>query len=137
MTQTLDLYLDAFPCTIVLPRSPLQSITSITYVDNDGITQTLDASQYLVDTVSRPPRIVPAYGKSWPTPRVQINAVKVRFVCGHTDVASVSADIKAWMLLSIGTAFANRETLKEGGSVEMPHVDQLVAANRVHSFVSY
>jgi hypothetical protein len=61
----------------------------------------------------------------------------VRFVCGHADVASVPAEIKAWMLLSIGTAFANRETLKEGSSVEMPHVDRLVAANRVHNFISY
>lgn len=139
MTQTLDLYLDAFPAAeIVLPRSPLQSVTSITYTDTDGATQTLAASEYLVDTASAPPRIVPAYGKSWPSTRQQINAVKVRFVCGHTDAASVPADVKAWMLLSIGTAYEHRESIATGEDfVEMPHIDRLVAANRVHNFTSY
>jgi len=139
MTQTLDLYLDAFPAAeIILPRSPLQSVTSITYTDTDGATQTLAASEYLVDTASAPPRIVPAYGKSWPSTRQQINAVKVRFVCGHTDAASVPADVKAWMLLSIGTAYEHRESIATGEDfVEMPHIDRLVAANRVHNFTSY
>lgn len=139
MTQTLDLYLDAFPAAeIVLPRSPLQSVTSITYTDTDGATQTLAASEYQVDTASAPPRIVPAYGKSWPSTRQQINAVKVRFVCGHTDAASVPADVKAWMLLSIGTAYEHRESIATGEDfVEMPHIDRLVAANRVHNFTSY
>lgn len=139
MTQTLDLYLDAFPAAeIILPRSPLQSVTSITYTDTDGATQTLAASEYLVDTASAPPRIVPAYGKSWPSTRQQLNAVKVRFVCGHTDTASVPADVKAWMLLSIGTAYEHRESIATGEDfVEMPHIDRLVAANRVHNFTSY
>ena len=139
MTQTLDLYLDAFPAAeIILPRSPLQSVTSITYTDTDGATQTLAASEYQVDTASAPPRIVPAYGKSWPSTRQQINAVKVRFVCGHTDAASVPADVKAWMLLSIGTAYEHRESIATGEDfVEMPHIDRLVAANRVHNFTSY
>lgn len=139
MTQTLDLYLDAFPAAeIVLPRSPLQSVTSITYTDTDGATQTLAASEYQVDTASAPPRIVPAYGKSWPSTRQQLNAVKVRFVCGHTDAASVPADVKAWMLLSIGTAYEHRESIATGEDfVEMPHIDRLVAANRVHNFTSY
>lgn len=139
MTQTLDLYLDAFPAAeIVLPRSPLQSVTSITYTDTDGATQTLAASEYQVDTASAPPRIVPAYGKSWPSTRQQINAVKVRFVCGHTDAASVPADVKAWMLLSIGAAYEHRESIATGEDfVEMPHIDRLVAANRVHNFTSY
>lgn len=139
MTQTLDLYLDAFPAAeIILPRSPLQSVTSITYTDTDGATQTLTASEYLVDTASAPPRIVPAYGKSWPSTRQQLNAVQVRFVCGHTDAASVPADVKAWMLLSIGTAYEHRESIATGEDfVEMPHIDRLVAANRVHNFTSY
>ena len=139
MTQTLDLYLDAFPCAeIVLPRSPLQSVTSITYTDTDGATQTLAASEYQVDTASAPPRIAPAYGKSWPSTRQQLNAVQVRFVCGHTAAASVPADIKAWMLLSIGAAYEHRESIATGDAfVEMPHIDRLVAASRVHNFTSY
>lgn len=105
ITQTLDLYLDEFPDyderdeTIYLP--PIQSVTAITYVDTDGATQTLAADQYLVDAVSQPARIVPAYGCSWPAIREQANAVKVRFVAGYGAASAVPACVKQWMLVKI------------------------------------
>lgn len=139
MTQTLDLYMDAFPCsgTIHL-RGPLQSVTEVTYVDQGGVEQTLPEADYQVDPYSMPPCIVPAYGKSWPATRPQRNAVKVRFIAGHTSASAVPAEIKAWMLLSIGALFENRESINVGNIVnEMPYVDALVATNRVHNFVSY
>ena len=47
---TFTLKMDAFPTEIRPPRSPLSSVSSITYVDTDGATQTLSASVYSVDT---------------------------------------------------------------------------------------
>lgn len=138
-TQTLDLTIDAFPCgDIILPRSPLQSVTAITYIDSSGATQTLAADQYQVDAASQPPRIAPAYGLVWPTTRTQLNAVKVRFVAGYTSAALVPADLKAWMLLFIAAMFENRASISVGAPVvDIPYVDQLVAANRIYNFVSY
>jgi len=46
ITQTVDAYFDAFPPCFYLP--PLQSITSITYIDSNGDSQTLDSSLYRV-----------------------------------------------------------------------------------------
>lgn len=115
ITQTLDAYFDAFPAidygrsesrtpdyygdAINLP--PLQSVTAITYVDTDGTTQTLAADLYTVDANSRPARIAPAYGQSWPSTRDQPNAVKVRFVAGYGVAAAVPQCVKAWMLEKI------------------------------------
>lgn len=48
ITQTLELYLDSFPGTggeIFLP-GPVQSITSVKYIDADGTEQTMDSADY-------------------------------------------------------------------------------------------
>lgn len=68
---------------IRLPNPPLQSVTSITYLDGGGVEQTLDSSLYVVDTVSAPGRIDRAYSATWPLVRSELNAIKVTYVCGH------------------------------------------------------
>lgn len=118
ITQTWELALDTFPGTlgaIKLPLPPLQSVTSITYIDTDGTLQTLDPALYKVDDSSEPARIVPAYGKTWPATRDEIAAVKVRFVCGYGDTAeSVPMCVRQWLLLNVADYFENRETVQVG-----------------------
>lgn len=67
ITQTWKLYLNAFDNAIEIPRAPLQSVTSITYVDTAGATQTVAASVYTVDTDSVPGRVLLAPDQLWPT----------------------------------------------------------------------
>lgn len=142
VTQTLDLYLDAFPVwpnerfgdrCIRMP--PLQSVASITYLDTDGATQTLSADQYLVDAKSQPARIAPAYGCSWPSTREQNNAVTVRFVAGYGAAANVPGCIKNWMLMRIKTLWDNRGQIVVGtnGLAQIPpsFVDSLLDSERV------
>src|SRR5205085_7972655 len=86
VTQTWDLKLDGFPCDAIrVPRPPLQSVTSITYLDSGGSLQTLNPSTYLVLDSTTPPasgpahtppligRIESAYGLTWPSTRYQSN----------------------------------------------------------------
>jgi len=138
VTQTLDAYFDAFPCgersEILLP--PLQSVTSITYVDIDGATQTLAADQYQVDAKSQPARIKPAYGLTWPSTREQDNAVIVRFVAGYGPAAAVPACIKQWMLMRIATMYEKTDGVITGTIVQemsYPHVDGLLDSERVRA----
>lgn len=134
ITQTLDGYLDAFPLEIKL--MPLQSVTSITYVDTDGNTQTLAADQYLVDAVSQPARISRAYNVDWPDTRVQNNAVKIRFVAGYGVPSAVPQCIKSWMKIRIATIFANPQQIiiGPGGKIEIEaaFIDSLLDSERVH-----
>ncbi len=134
ITQTLDAYLDQFPCDeIRLP--PLQSVTSITYTDTAGETQTLAADQYRVDAVSEPARITPAYGTRWPVTLEQTHAVIIRFVAGYGAAAAVPETIKHWMLLRIQTLWENRDQIVIGtsGMVELPpaFIDGLLDDERV------
>lgn len=109
ITQTVDAYFDDFVSNRTIYLPPLASVTSIKYIDTDGVEQTLSASNYLVDAVSRPAQIEEAYGMSWPSVRSQRNAVVVRFVAGYGDAATdVPACIKDWMLFHINTMWETR-----------------------------
>lgn len=112
--QTWALVLDAFPTwEIVVPRPPLRSVTSITYLDEDGVEQTLQGSPlgYTVSTPSGPyakyGRIRPAYGETWPATRAQQGAVTVTFEAGY-DVDGVPEDILQGMLLTVGEFYKQR-----------------------------
>ncbi len=108
--QTIELYLDAFPPgEISLPMPPLASVTSLSYKNCNGVTTTLTANtDYLVDADSPTGRIVPAYGKAWPsfTPW-PVNPIKVVYVAG---TATAPRPIVQAMLLMIGHMYANRES---------------------------
>lgn len=134
ITQTIDRYLDAFPAEwINLP--PLQSVTSITYIDENGDEQTLAADQYQVDSISKPAGIAPAFGLSWPTARAQSNAVKIRFIAGYGDASAVPACIKQWIMLRVKEAYDNRQAVAVGSIqlVQFPYsfVDGLLDPERV------
>lgn len=102
ITQTWDLVLDCFPWfEIEIPNAPLQSVSSVSYVDTAGNTQVMNVADYQVDVKGNPGRISPAYGKVWPTSRTQMNAVEIRFVCGYGLAAVVPYPIKAALLLLI------------------------------------
>lgn len=136
ITQTWDLTLDSFPAEIVVPFPKLQSVTSITYVDSNGASQTLLTTEYTVDTKSEPGRVVEAYDKAWPSTRDVINAVTVRFVAGYGLAAAVPSSIKQGMLMHIGHMYANRESVNIGNiSSEIPMTTEyLYMPHRVYRF---
>ena len=116
ITQTWELLLDTFPTNeIRVPLPPLQSVTFVKYVDEDGVTQTISASDYEVDLASEPGWIIPVIDVDWPTPMQTINAVTVRFVCGYGNATTdVPEAIRAGMLLLIGHWYAQREAVVVG-----------------------
>jgi uncharacterized phiE125 gp8 family phage protein len=122
VTQTIDWILDAFPLeTLVLPRAPVASVTSIKHLDADGVEQTLDASKYRFAAGSNPPRrpgrITPAYNESWPTTRLVVDAVTVRLVVGYGAAAAVPGDIKLAILQLLGHWYENREATIAGAPI--------------------
>jgi hypothetical protein len=123
---------------IWIPRPPLQSIVSITYYDENGVQQTLDPTQYIVDTYSKPARVLPAPNVTWPATQTRMNCVEVTFRCGYADAAAnVPEGIRNWMLMRVGAAYENREEIVVGSrlvSIDLPFVDALLDEFR---FVRY
>jgi hypothetical protein len=121
---------------IELPLARLQSVDYVRYLDANGVLQTLDPTQYIVDAVSEPGVIAPAYATYWPESQSVPNAVRIGFTAGYGDASKVPAGIKSWMLMRIGALYENREEVAVGQRVvvlEIPFVDRLLDPYRIAS----
>ncbi len=93
-----------------LRRGPVQSIASITYVDLDGITQTVDAADYALNNSADPATVQPGYLLLWPQQvRYVPNAVRINFVAGYGEPDDVPDTYKQAILLTVGSWYAGRE----------------------------
>jgi len=114
MTQTWVLNLDRFPPDeIQIPKQPLASITSVSYVDFAGDSQTLvTGTDFTPDFTSQPGRIIPAFNKTWPSTRGHIDDVTIVFVAGYgTGVpagSTVPQRIKHAIKLMVADWYWNR-----------------------------
>ena len=109
----------------LLPR-PVQSCI-VRYVDDAGETVELDEELYQLATVGRP-RLVPAYGYTWPIARRQPEAVTIDLVCGFGPTAD---DVPDWAKQAIRFLashwYENRESVISGTIVaEIPQTLQLM-----------
>lgn len=89
------MYLDSFPPVIHLTPLPLDSITSVAYLDSTGASQTLTAvTDYRISNASDgfPPRLTPAYGTSWPSTYDVTDAVTIVYKVGYGAAASSVPD---------------------------------------------
>lgn len=89
--QTWRLLLPDWPPNrIIIPLPPLISVTAITYLDSDGVEQTLDSSLYrVVNNGVMRSYVVRIDGASFPNVQVeQCDAVRVLFDAGYRSEAS-------------------------------------------------
>lgn len=139
LTQTWRLTLDYFPRwrnphgnKIILPLPPLQGISSVKYIDENGTQQTMDGAAYTVVTGSTPGYIIPAYNTSWPGTRRDGAAVEIEYVCGYGEAADIPPDIKQYLKMRIGDFYNSRETVIIGTTpTPLPWVDAMLANKRV------
>lgn len=135
-TQTWAVVMDSWPFSdvIYLPKAPLQAIDSITYYDTEDATVILADTEYEVDAISEPGRIVLAVGKSWPCTNLrQSNGVEIRYTAGYGVADDVPQEIKQAMLLLIGQWYEIREPIITSGAVNiLPFtIDALITPYRV------
>lgn len=131
ITQTFDWTMDAFPTSGALdfPRWPVQSVTSISYIDADGAPQTWAAEDYQVDTKSKPARLTFAFGGAWPSAQAIYNAVTIRFVAGYGDEPE---DIPESLRTAIKVLVANWTENREGSPSRLPvQVRSMIAKHRL------
>lgn len=127
------LTLDSFPEAIQLASPPIIAVQSVVYLDLAGVQQTLNPADYLLDRASQPGFLVPAYDKTWPDTREQINAVTVSFTAGYgATAADVPKPLRQWMLLAIGDMYGNRNATSDKPSVSRSFADALLDPYKVY-----
>ena len=106
-----------------LTHGPLASVTSITYLDEDGASQTWSSSNYEVDTKPNPGVIWLAYDASWPTVRDTQNAVTITYVVGYSATSNDRRYrlARQAMLMLIAHWYQNREAIAPGNMKAIEH----------------
>lgn len=134
MSQTWNLYLDCFPSYIDLMTSNPRSlvVNNIKYLDTDNVSQTLAASNYVVDDKIKPSRVYKSVDGSFPDTYESPNAVTVEFTLGYSLTSEVPEAIKQAILLFVGSMYENRMSVSDRSYKEVPQtVEFLLEPYRV------
>lgn len=113
-----------------LPRPPLQSVTSVKYLDTDGAEQTWSSANYRVRTPQEQPGTVEILGTVSPpaTYAWQDYPITVRFVAGWAAARDVPGTLKQAILLLAGHWDLNREAVGTAGGEVALAVQSLLEA---------
>jgi uncharacterized phiE125 gp8 family phage protein len=116
-----------FPMNPIAAQASPESIT-ITYVDTNGVSQSLASTQFIVANRLHGSYIVPAYGVTWPDVRWQPDAITLRFVAG--DSSTVPADLKQAVMILAAQFYEERDT----GATASAVVEALISPHRKVTF---
>jgi uncharacterized phiE125 gp8 family phage protein len=153
ITQEFEHSLDAFPNSsrwngykyretrggfvcgreIALPNPPLQTVESIQYYDTNGTLQTFASSNYRVDAIAQPGRIVLDDNSDWPDVDERPNAVTIAYTAGYGTPSEVPSTLRVAMRFLISHWFQNRVHVNIGNIVnEIPDtVETLLWQHRI------
>lgn len=109
MIQTWELQLVDFIDTIKIWKTPVSSITSVSYYDVNEADQSVVNTNYYTDLASVPARII--FKSTYNAPTVfdtRFDAVRIRFVSGYANATAVPADIKEVVKLLVTHFYENR-----------------------------
>jgi len=109
VTTTYEYYLNDLCALMEIPTSTVQSITSITYIDTNGDTQTLSSTLYGLDNVSVKNSVYLKPEQTFPAVQVQPNAVKITFPAGYGAAADVPDCLKTVIKMRVSELFEHRE----------------------------
>lgn len=134
ITATYTMTLGAFPAVIKIPRPPLQSVTSITYIDLAGDSQTVTASDYTLVLQPDAPYVLPSFGNAWPSTRDVPEAVTVTFVAGYGLAAAVPQELRQALMMIVADSYRFRGQKTEVKLMNNEAIDRLVWPHRVTLF---
>jgi uncharacterized phiE125 gp8 family phage protein len=141
MEQTWEVRLPAFPgvpcwavgqpsprnlsAEISLPH-PVMEVTSVSYIDIDGATQTLAPEAYRINRTRYTSTLSPARGGSWPATAEDDAAVVVVAQCGYGDAPEATPEeVQLYILAKLAEQF-DPATRLERDTVQSKFVDGLL-----------
>jgi uncharacterized phiE125 gp8 family phage protein len=119
ITQTWQMTFDVFESSIAiieLLRPELISVTSFTYIDTAGDSQTLvEDTDFIKSTSSHKGRLQPVFGLVWPDARRQMDAITITYTAGFGPLATdIPGDIKMAIAMLAAHWNENREAVLTG-----------------------
>ena len=111
---------DIYRRSVLLPKSPVASVTHIKYYNDADEATTFASSEYFLDNASIPAKIVLRNGSTWPTGLRVANALEIKYVAGYGATTAVPYAIKSACLEYASYIFEHRGDLMSGSRVLAP-----------------
>lgn len=83
ITQTVQLKADCFADLPCLPIGPVQSVSSLKYVDTDGVEQTIAGEDYELFGAGLEQGLRPVFNGTWPAGAIRAKSITVVAVVGY------------------------------------------------------
>jgi hypothetical protein len=121
---------------IEIPFAPLQSVTHIKYFSDTDVESTWATSNYYVDTVREPARVVLRDGGTYPTDLRNANGIEVTFVAGYGEnPTDVPEAIRVAILQYITFLYEHRGDFERFPPPKLPSVlNQLLQPYKIVRF---
>jgi len=104
-----ELYAPNYMTSVMLPRWPLASITSVTVFDEDSNSQAVTvANTFDVDAYQVPGRLTLKRGSTWPIALRANDAIQIIYVSGYANAAAVPAPMKRALKQLAAFLYTNR-----------------------------
>jgi uncharacterized phiE125 gp8 family phage protein len=106
---------------LTLARDPVTAIVSVTYVDVNGVEQTLDPAGYR-SIEGEPWSLLAPFGGSFPQTEERPDAVRVRYIAGY-GAGDCPPELQSAVLLMLGHFYLNREAAiadSRAAAIELP-----------------
>lgn len=131
VTQTWDLAINRASGGVALLKTPVQSITSISYFDGDNSAQTATVSDFYLFNDEFGAWVEPKPDVDWPSTYNRPDALTIRFVSGQPANA-VPVEYKQAILMLVSHWFEMREPVSEKMMREIPFaVSSLINLDKV------
>jgi len=120
ITQSWSCFLDRWPKAgrVNLPIRPVAALTHVRVWNDEGASETLDPSGFLLDGHGMPPRLVALSDIVAATSQRVANGIEIGFTAGFGAAASdVPASIRHALLLLVAHWYENREPVQIGVGV--------------------
>jgi uncharacterized phiE125 gp8 family phage protein len=135
ITRTLELHCDAFPTCggIELRMPPIVSVTSVEYLQADGITwAVMPATDYRAILNGLAPSIDLRSGKAWPTSIEERQSVRVTYISGYgAKPEDVPINIRIWIAMLVASMNEFREADADAAIQRIPFVDGLLTPHLI------
>jgi uncharacterized phiE125 gp8 family phage protein len=131
ITQTWQAMLDQWSTEfadlrIVMPLPPIQSISSISYLDPNGVATVVDPASYQLVQGQRP-YLLPAYGFAWPAVNTRANAITITFIAGY---GSAGLNVPEPIRSAIALGCSNLSTMATRRLSVIQEIEEGIGATR-------
>lgn len=129
---------------LVFPKNPVVSLTSIKYLDTNGVLQSLNISAYQFEEFGSNSNVPARIRFTGDLPALQdtLNAVVIEYVAGYgaagaavsAQQAAIKSKFKLWIKAQLGSLYQNRQTIIASGKVDTinEYMLGLLSADRLY-----